>query len=74
MCCPNGDDNMSSGPRTAVGAGINGIGVTPKAGYPNGSDSATPPSHAGMFSGARSNCRLSLLNSLRTRLGMLLPD
>ena len=70
MFCPNGDDNISSGPRTAVGTGINGTGATSKAGCLNGSNGAVPPSHAGMFSGARSDCRLSLLNSLGTRQGM----
>ena len=49
ICYPNGDDNMSSGPRTTVGMGINGTGAVPKAGYPNGSGGAAPPSHAGMF-------------------------
>ena len=63
---------MSSGHRTAVGTCINGTGAAPKARYPSGSGGASPPSHAGMFSRARSDCHLSLLNSLRTRRGMLL--
>ena len=57
---------MSSGPRTAVGTGINRMAVAPKVGYPKGSGGAAPPSYAGMFSGACSVCRLSLLNSFRT--------
>ena len=65
---------MSSGPRIAVGAGIYETGAAPKVGYPNGSDGAAPPSHTGMFSGACSDCRLSLLNSLRTQRGMFLMD
>ena len=65
---------MSSGPRTEVGAGIYRTGAAPKVGYPNGSDGAAPPSQAGMFSGSHSDCRLSLLNSLRTRRGMPLMD
>ena len=65
---------MSSGPQTTVGKGIYGTGAAPKEGYPNGSDGAVPPIHAGMFSGARSNCHLSLLNSLRIRRGMPLTD
>ena len=43
-------------------------------GYPNGSDGAAPFCHAGMFSGACFDCRLYLLNSLRTRRGMPLTD
>ena len=65
---------MSSGPQTAVGVGIYKAGTTPKVGYPNGSDGAAPPGHASMFSGACFDCRLSLLNSLCTRLGMPLKD
>ena len=65
---------MSSGPRTVVGAVIYGAGVAPKVGYPNGSDGAPPPCHAGMFSGECSNCRLPLLNSLLTRRGLPLRD
>ena len=65
---------MSSSPRIAASASIYGTGVAPKVGYPNGSDGAAPPSHVGMFSGARSDCRLSLLNSLRTQRGMLPTD
>ena len=57
---------MSSGPQTTVGTGINGTGVVPKVGYPKGSGGATPPSHAGMCSGARSVWRRSLLNSPHT--------
>ena len=65
---------MSSGPRTAVGAGIYGVGAALKVGYLNESDGVAPPYHAGMFSGACSDCHLSLLNSLCTRRGMLLTD
>ena len=57
---------MSSGPRIEIGVGIYGTGAAPKVGYPNGSDDVAPPSHTDMFSGGRSDCRLSLLNSLRT--------
>ena len=65
---------MSSGPQIAVGTSINKTGVVPKAGYPNGSGVAPPPSHAGMFSRVRSIGCLSLLNSLRTRRGIPLMD
>ena len=65
---------MSSGPRTVVGAGIYDTSAAPKVGYPNGSYGAAPPSHTSMFSRARSDCRLSLLNSLRTRRGMPQTD
>ena len=57
---------MSYGPRTVVGAGMYGAGAAPKVGYMNGSDGATPLCHVGIFSGACSDCRLSLLNSLHT--------
>ena len=63
MCCPSEDDSMSSSSLTTVGASIYGIGAAPKVGYPNGNDGAAPPTHAGMFSGACSDYRLSLLNS-----------
>ena len=65
---------MSSSPQTAVGAGIYETGATSKAGYPNGSAGVAHPSHVGMFSGVRSNCHLSLLNSLRIRRGMPSTD
>ena len=67
MCWPNGEDIISSGPRTVVGVGIYGASVAPKVGYPNGSDDAAPLYHTGMFSGACFDCHLSLLNSLHTR-------
>ena len=54
ICRPNGDDSMSSGPRTAVGTSINETGVVLKAGYPKESGGAAPPSHMGMCSRARS--------------------
>ena len=47
---------MPSSPRIAVGAGMYGVGVAPKVGYPNGSDGAGPPSHKGMFLGACFDC------------------
>ena len=65
---------MSSGPRTVVGAGMYEASAALKVGYTNGSDDATPIFHVGIFSGACSNCRLSLLNSFRTRRGMPLTD
>ena len=57
-----------------MGAGIYGAGVAPKVGYPNGSDDTAPLYHVGMFSGACSECHLSLLNSLHTRRGMPLTN
>ena len=63
---------MSSSPQKVVVVGIYGTGPAPKVGYPNGSGGVAPPSHTGMFSGVRSDCRLSLLNSFCTRRGMLL--
>ena len=65
---------MSLGPRTVMGAGMYGAGVAPKVGYMNGSDGVVPLCHAGIFSGACSDCHFSLLNSLRTRLGMPLTE
>ena len=65
---------MSSGPRTVVGVGMYGASEAPKVGYTNGSDGATPLCHAGIFSGACSDCRFSLMNSLRTRRGMPLEE
>ena len=65
---------MSLGPRTVVGSGIYGTGAASKVGYLNGNDGTAPPSHAGLFLGARSDCRLSLLNSPLTRRGMALTD
>ena len=65
---------MSSGPRTVVGAGMYGAGAAPKVGYTNGSDGVAPLCHAVIFSGACSNCRFSLLNSLCTRRGMPLTE
>ena len=65
---------MSSCPWIAVGTGINGTGVVPKAGYPKGSGGAAPLSHTSVRSRVRSACRLSLLNSHRTQRGMPLTD
>ena len=74
MCWPNGEDNMSSSPRTLVGAGMYGASAASKVGYTNESDGATPLYHVGIFSRAGSNCLLSLLNSLLTRRGRPLTD
>ena len=49
-----------------VDVGMCGVGATPKVGYMNGSDGATPLCHVGTFSGACFDCRRSLLNSLHT--------
>ena len=57
-----------------MGAGIYGAGAAPKVGYLNGSNGSAPLCHEGTFSGACSDYRLSLLNSLRTWRGMLLMD
>ena len=54
---------MSSGPRTAVEGNRCWVGVAPRVGYINGSKGATPPCHVGIFSGACSDCRRSLLTS-----------
>ena len=51
-----------------------GAGAAPKVGYMNGSGGATPLCHVGTFSGAYSDCRYSLLISLRTRRCMLLTE
>ena len=58
---------MSSGPRTAMDAGVYGAGVASKVGYMNSSDGAAPLCHTGTFFGACSDCCCSLLNSLCTR-------
>ena len=63
---------MSSSPQIVVDAGMYRVSASPKVGYMNGSDGATPLCHAGTFSGACSDCRCSLLNSLRTRQCLLL--
>ena len=65
---------MSSGPRAVVGAGIYWAGAAPKVGYTNESDGATPLCHMGIFLGVFTDCRLSLLNYLRSRQGMPLTD
>ena len=57
---------MSLSPRTTVNAGICGVGAAPKVGYMNGSDGVMPLSRVGTFSRASSDCRRSLLTSLRT--------
>ena len=74
MCWPNGVDNISSGPRIELGAGIYRAGLAPKVGYPNGSDGVAPLCHVGTFSRVCYDCRLSLLNSIRTQRGMPLTD
>ena len=65
---------MSSGPRTVVDAGMYGVGAAPKVGYTNGKGGATTLCHVGIFSGACSDYRRSLLISLRTRRGMPLTE
>ena len=61
---------MSSSPRTVVDVGMYEAGAAPKVGYTNGNDGAMPLCHVGIFSGACSDCRVSLLISLCTRRGM----
>ena len=56
---------MSSSPRTMVDVSMCGVGAALKVGYMNGSGGATPLCHMGTFSGACSDCRCSLLISLR---------
>ena len=51
-----------------------GASVALKVGYLKGSDDATPLCHVGTFSGACSDCRRSLLISLRTRRCMPLTE
>ena len=58
---------MSSSPRTAVEGSSCVTGAAPRAGYINGNSSAAPPCHVGIFSRACSDCRRSLLISLRKR-------
>ena len=58
---------MSSSPRTMVDVSMCGAGGASNVGYTNGSGGATPPCHVGTFFGTRSDCRHSLLISLRTR-------
>ena len=65
---------MSSGPWTMVDVSMCGAGVAPKVGYMNGSGGATPLCHMGTFSGACSDCRRSLLISLRTQRCMPLTE
>ena len=65
---------MSSSPRIVMGSGMYRAGATSKVGYMNGSDDAMPLFHVGIFSGACSDCHLSLLNSLRTWRGMPLTN
>ena len=59
---------MSSGPQTVVDVSMCGASATPKVGYMNGSGGATPLCHMGIFSGACSNCRHSLLISLHVSM------
>ena len=66
MCCPNGEDNMSSSPRAMVDVSMCGEGAAPKVGYVNESDGAMPLCHVSTFSGACSDCRRSLMISLLT--------
>ena len=58
---------MSSGPQTMVDVGMYRAGAASKVGYTNGNDGATPVCHVGIFLGACSDCRRSLLIYLRTR-------
>ena len=58
---------MSSGLRTLVDVSMCEVGAAPKARYMNGSDGATPLCLVSTLSGPCSNCRRSLLISLRTR-------
>ena len=51
-----------------------GVGATPKVGYMSGSGGATPLCHVGIFSGASSDCRRSLLIYLRARQCMPLME
>ena len=66
---------MSSSPRTVVDVSMCRAGAAPKVGHTkNGSGGATPPCHVGIFSGTCSDCRRSLLISLRTRRCMPLTE
>ena len=58
---------MSSGPRIVVDVSMCKAGAAPKIGYMNESGGAMPLCHVGTFSRACSDCRRSLLISLRTR-------
>ena len=74
MCWPNGEDSMSSGPRTVVDVSMCKAGATSKVGYMNGSGGATPLCHVGTFLGACSDCCRSLQISLRARRCMPLTE
>ena len=65
---------MSLGPWTVVYVSMCGAGGAPMVGYMNGSDGAAPLCYVGTFSGACSDCRHSLLISLRTRRCMPLME
>ena len=65
---------MSSGPRIVVDASMYRAGAAPKVGYTNRNDGAMPLCHMGIFSGACSDCRRSLLISLRTWRGKPLTE
>ena len=65
---------MSSCPQTVVDASIYGDGAAPKVGCMNENDGATPLCHVGIFSGACSDRRRSLLIYLRTLRGMPLTE
>ena len=58
---------MSSGPWIAVDGSMCGAGAAPRVGYMNGSCDVILLCHVGIFSRACSDCRHSLLVSLRTR-------
>ena len=57
---------MSSSPWTVVDVGMYEVGASLKVGYMNGNDGAMPLCHVGIFLGACSDYRRSLLISLRT--------
>ena len=65
---------MSSGPWIVVDVSMCGAGATPKVGYMNESDGATPLCHVDTFSGTCSDRRRSLLISLRPRRCMPLTE
>ena len=65
---------MSSATRTVVDVCMCRASAAPKVGYMNKSDGVAPLCHVGTFSGACSDCRRSLLISLRTRRCMPLTE
>ena len=65
---------MSSGPRTVVDVSMYGAGATLKVGYMNGSNGVAPLCYVGTFSRVGSDCRCSLLISLRAQRCMPLTE